>query len=60
MISAREGMVFFAALVLAMVLYCLFFRLQDAKFAFLNLFRHKRRSLSTIIAIILGGVSIFR
>lgn len=59
MISAREGMVFFAALVLAMVLYCLFFRLQDAKFAFLNLFRHKRRSLSTIIAIILGGVSIF-
>jgi putative ABC transport system permease protein len=35
------------------------FKSRDAKFAFLNLFRHKRRSFSTIAAIILGGVAIF-
>lgn len=59
MINASDGIIIFAALVLAVVLYCIFFKLQDVKFAFLNLFRHKRRSLSTIIAIILGGVSVF-
>ncbi|MDR0806408.1 MAG: ABC transporter permease [Enterobacteriaceae bacterium] len=46
-------------LVLGFVLYCAIFKTQDLKFSFLNLFRHKRRSFSTIIAIILGGVSIF-
>jgi hypothetical protein len=33
--------------------------LCDAKFSFLNLLRHRRRSLSTIFAIILGGSAIF-
>lgn len=46
-------------LVLGFVLYCVLFKFRDAKFAFLNLFRHRRRSFSTIAAIILGGVSIF-
>jgi putative ABC transport system permease protein len=59
MINVREGMVIFAALIVALMVYYVFFRVQDAKFAFLNLFRHKRRSISTIMAIILGGVSIF-
>ncbi len=45
--------------VICFVLYCLIFKSRDAKFAFLNLFRHKRRSFSTIAAIILGGVAIF-
>lgn len=47
------------ALILLFVLGCVLFRFRDAKFAFLNLFRHKRRSFSTIAAIVLGGVSIF-
>lgn len=46
-------------LILCFVFYCVIFRTQDAKFALLNLFRHKRRSFSTVIAIILGGVAIF-
>ncbi|KFK99520.1 ABC transporter permease [Serratia sp. Ag1] len=46
-------------MILCFVFYCAIFRTQDAQFALFNLFRHKRRSLSTIIAIILGGVSIF-
>ncbi|WLI78609.1 ABC transporter permease [Kosakonia sp. H02] len=45
--------------VLLFVIYCLVYKFRDAKFAFLNLFRHRRRSFSTITAIILGGVSIF-
>lgn len=45
--------------IVGFVLYCLIRRPQDAKFAFLNLFRHKRRSFSTLIAIILGGLAIF-
>ncbi|MGP3590092.1 ABC transporter permease [Vagococcus sp. WN89Y] len=36
-----------------------FFRLNDVKFVFLNLFRHKRRSLSALAAIMLGGSAIF-
>lgn len=40
-------------------LWALFFRIRDAKFAFLNLFRHKKRSFSTLIAMALGGASIF-
>jgi len=47
------------ALILLFVLGCVLFRFRDVKFAFLNLFRHKRRSFSTIAAIMLGGVSIF-
>lgn len=47
------------ALILLFVLGCVLFRFRDVKFAFLNLFRHKRRSFSTIAAIVLGGVSIF-
>lgn len=47
------------ALILLFVLGCGLFRFRDVKFAFLNLFRHKRRSFSTIVAIVLGGVSIF-
>lgn len=45
--------------IICFVLYCLFFKFRDAKFSFLNLFRHKKRTLSTMIAIMLGGVSIF-
>ncbi len=47
------------ALILLFVLGCVLFRFRDVKFAFLNLFRHKRRSFSTIAAIMLGGVSIY-
>ncbi|WP_342321197.1 ABC transporter permease [Kosakonia sp. BYX6] len=50
---------FAMVIILAFVLFCLVFKFQDAKFSFLNLFRHRRRSFSTIAAIILGGVSIF-
>ncbi len=46
-------------LILIFVLWCYYSCLADVKFAFLNLFRHKRRSYSTIAAIMLGGVSIF-
>ncbi|MEX0576657.1 ABC transporter permease, partial [Enterobacter cloacae subsp. cloacae] len=34
-------------LILIFVLWCVLFRSRDVKFAFLNLFRHKRRSYST-------------
>lgn len=46
-------------LILFFVFYQLLFYSRDVKFAFLNLFRHKRRSFSTITAIVLGGVAIF-
>lgn len=46
-------------MIVSFVLYSVLFTVQDTKFAFLNLFRHKRRSFSTIFAIILGGVAIF-
>ncbi|MEN3801202.1 ABC transporter permease [Aeromonas veronii] len=46
-------------LILIFILACAFFCSQDVTFSFLNLFRHKRRSFSTIAAIIFGGVSIF-
>lgn len=47
------------SLIMAFVLYCLIFRFRDATFSFLNLFRHRRRSLSTVLAIVSGGVAIF-
>lgn len=46
-------------LVLGFILWCVIYKTQDVKFSFLNLFRHRRRSFSTLLAIILGGVSIF-
>ena len=46
-------------MIVSFVLYCLVWRRQDAIFALLNLFRHKRRSFSTFTAIILGGLAIF-
>lgn len=46
-------------MILCFLMYSVLFTVQDTKFAFLNLFRHKRRSFSTIFAIILGGVAIF-
>ncbi|CAM3928669.1 ABC transporter permease [Rahnella bruchi] len=39
-----------------LVFYC---GVNEIKFSFFNLFRHKRRSLSTIAAIMLGGTAIF-
>lgn len=45
--------------ILLFVVWCAIYRSRDVKFAFLNLFRHKRRSFSTLAAIMLGGVSIF-
>ncbi|MFD1803087.1 ABC transporter permease [Mixta tenebrionis] len=59
MTGGVEIVTILVALILCFVLYCVLYRTQDAKFAFLNLFRHKRRSFSTIAAIILGGVAIF-
>jgi len=46
-------------LILLFLLWCTVMHARDVKFAFLNLFRHKRRSFSTLSAIILGGVAIF-
>ncbi|WP_285111478.1 ABC transporter permease [Leclercia adecarboxylata] len=46
-------------LIVAFVIYCLILRFRDAKFSFLNLFKHRRRTFSTLSAIILGGVAIF-
>ncbi|MFU0445966.1 ABC transporter permease [Pseudocitrobacter faecalis] len=46
-------------LILFFVIYQVVFYSRDVKFSFLNLFRHKRRSFSTITAIVLGGVAIF-
>lgn len=46
-------------MIAAFIIYCMLSRFGDAKFAFLNIFRHRRRTLSTILAIVLGGVSIF-
>ncbi|MEH0886481.1 ABC transporter permease [Enterobacter sp. UNJFSC 003] len=45
--------------ILFFVLWCAIYCSRDVKFAFLNLFRHKRRSFSTLAAIMLGGISIF-
>lgn len=47
------------ALIVGFVLWCVLYHVQDITFAFLNLFRHKRRAFSTIAAIMLGGVSIY-
>ncbi|MBA7845713.1 ABC transporter permease [Klebsiella sp. RHBSTW-00484] len=46
-------------LVLLFIMYNIAFRFGDVKFAFLNLLRHRRRTFSTILAIILGGCAIF-
>ncbi|SEK52044.1 putative ABC transport system permease protein [Kosakonia sacchari] len=56
------SMIFINAIVLLILLFllwCTVMHARDVKFAFLNLFRHKRRSFSTLSAIILGGVAIF-
>ena len=45
--------------VLLFILFCLLFRFRDTQFALLNIFRHRRRSFSTLAAIMLGGVAIF-
>lgn len=42
-------------LILLFLLWCTVMHARDVKFAFLNLFRHKRRSFSTLSAIILGA-----
>ncbi|MDY0865983.1 ABC transporter permease [Klebsiella aerogenes] len=47
------------ALLLIFVVYNIIFNFGDAKFSFLNLLRHRRRTFSTISAIILGGCAIF-
>jgi len=41
------------------LLWSLLLKTNDVKFAFLNLFRHKRRSLSAIAIIMSGGVALF-
>ncbi len=46
-------------LLLIFVVYNIIFNFGDAKFSFLNLLRHRRRTFSTIFAIILGGCAIF-
>ncbi|WP_367163066.1 ABC transporter permease [Kosakonia cowanii] len=45
--------------ILLFIVFCLLFRFRDAQFALLNIFRHRRRTLSTLAAIMLGGVAIF-
>ncbi|EOW1328892.1 ABC transporter permease [Klebsiella aerogenes] len=47
------------ALLLLFVVYNIIFNYGDAKFSFLNLLRHQRRTLSTVFAIVLGGGAIF-
>lgn len=49
----------FVIIIFLFLIYCVIFRFRDAKFSFLNLLRHRRRTLSTTCAIILGGVAIF-
>lgn len=46
-------------LIAGFLLYCVVLTPQDARFAFLNVFRHRRRSLSTIAAIVMGGCAVF-
>lgn len=48
-----------ATLIAGFLGYCLLFGTQTTKFAWLNLFRHKRRSFSTVMAIVVGGVALF-
>jgi hypothetical protein len=47
------------ALILGFMLYGVFIQPQDARFAFLNVFRHRRRSLATMGAIVMGGAAVF-
>lgn len=49
----------FVVIIFLVLIYCAIFRFRDAKFSFLNLLRHRRRTLSTTCAIILGGVATF-
>ncbi|MGD8164439.1 ABC transporter permease [Pantoea sp. FN0307] len=53
------GSLIAAALISGFVVYCLLCSREIALFALLNLFRHKRRSFSTLMAIVIGGVAIF-
>lgn len=56
------GMILIGAgllVIASFMVYSAVFSTQDMKFAFLNLFRHKRRSFSTIFSIMLGGLAIF-
>lgn len=46
-------------LIALFLLWSVCFKYDDVKFAFRSLFRHKRRSLSAILAIMLGGTAIF-
>ena len=48
-----------AALIASLVVYCMLCSWQITQFALLNLFRHKRRSFSTLTAMAIGGVAIF-
>ncbi|WP_409371621.1 ABC transporter permease [Mixta theicola] len=48
-----------AALIVCFVIYCMLCSRQITTFALLNLFRHRRRSFSTLMAIVIGGVAIF-
>lgn len=57
-----KDMIFFNSilvLILMFVIYNVIFNFGDAKFSFLNLLRHRRRTISTLSAIILGGCAIF-
>lgn len=44
---------------LCVVIYTLIRKPTDIRYTFLNLFRHRRRSAVTLIAITLGGVAVF-
>lgn len=48
-----------AALISGFVVYSTLCSRQLTTFALLNLFRHKRRSVSTLMAMIIGGVAVF-
>lgn len=46
-------------MIIGFMMYSVIVTFQDAKFAFLNMFRHKRRTISALFAIMLGGVAVF-
>jgi putative ABC transport system permease protein len=47
------------ALIIGFLICCLVIQPQDVRFASLNIFRHGRRSLSTIATIVIGGCALF-
>lgn len=49
----------FVGFILVLFLYSLISRPIDVKHSFLNLFRQKRRTVTTLAAIVIGGASIF-